>query len=288
MENTTPREGALHMSGHVGAFHVLACVLVALALVTPGCSQSDSPDNRASGQAGAEADALPPDLQASPPSDESGVKLATAESRIRPPQDAAGEPDDAEPAPSDHKRPEPPAKLPLAQTPLPLDSVDAADLKMPKVILTEQHAATCRLGVGDTFPDFELADLEGRKQKFSQLLGDKLTLAVFWNGLEPIALEELADLARYYQPRFGDLGLAIVAINTGDDAQLAGELAQQAGAQFAVLSDADGAAFHHVATEKVPRTYLLDPSGTILWFDLEYSATTRRDMVEAIRYSLAH
>ena len=153
--------------------------------------------------------------------------------------------------------------------------------------LTEQHAATCRVGVGDPFPDFELPDVEGQQQSLSQLSGDRLTLVVFWNAAEPTALEELADLARYHQPRFGDRGLAIVAVNTGDDAQLAGELAQQAGAQFAVLSDADGSVFEQVATEKIPRTYLLDPSGTILWFDMEYSTTTRRDMVEAIRYSLA-
>jgi hypothetical protein len=36
----------------------------------------------------------------------------------------------------------------------------------------------------------------------------------------------------------------------------------------------------------LPRTYLLDSSGKILWFDLEYSRSTRRELNQAIRYVL--
>jgi hypothetical protein len=32
----------------------------------------------------------------------------------------------------------------------------------------------------------------------------------------------------------------------------------------------------------MPRTYLLDPTGKILWFDVEYSRSTRRDLSEAL------
>jgi hypothetical protein len=42
-----------------------------------------------------------------------------------------------------------------------------------------------------------------------------------------------------------------------------------------------------VASEKLPRTYLLDASGKILWFDIEYSRTTRQQLLSAIRFSLA-
>ena len=31
--------------------------------------------------------------------------------------------------------------------------------------------------------------------------------------------------------------------------------------------DADGRVFAKVATEKLPRVYLLDPAGKVLWFD---------------------
>ena len=52
------------------------------------------------------------------------------------------------------------------------------------------------------------------------------------------------------------------------------------------LVDADRAYFRQVATEKLPRTYLLDRNGKILWFDLEYSRSMRRELQNAIQYYL--
>ena len=131
-----------------------------------------------------------------------------------------------------------------------------------------------------------MPNLEGEKHSLTELFGPKLTLVVFWNARQSTGLEELSDLNRYHLPRFGDKGLAVVAINTGDQTQLASELATHSGASYPVLSDADGAALQQVATGKLPRTYLLDPAGRVLWFDLEYSPTTRRDLASAIRVSL--
>jgi peroxiredoxin len=134
-----------------------------------------------------------------------------------------------------------------------------------------------------------LPDTSGAAKTLAELAASgKLALVVFWNEKEPNAREQLADLAKYHQPRFADEGLTIVAINTGDPPQRAAEVAKEAGAAFPVLCDADGAVFRQVATGKLPRSYLVDPAGKILWLDLEYSATTRRDMVQAIRFALAN
>jgi hypothetical protein len=53
-----------------------------------------------------------------------------------------------------------------------------------------------------------------------------------------------------------------------------------------MLLDAEGKALDAVATEKLPRTYLLDASGQILWFDIEYSESTRRELKNAIVWHL--
>jgi peroxiredoxin len=259
-------------------------IAAAVALVISGCGQSVSlKDDQAAASASTDAT---PDGASVDAADGSAVKVASAESRIRPDRDAAESRSDGEPAVIPEGQA--PAPIAEAEAPLPLDDVATADLKMPKVQLTEEQAAMCRVNVGDAFPEMKLPDPAGQPQALADLQGEKLTLVVFWNGTQPTAREQLADMARYYQRRFGDKGLAIVAINTGDPPQLASELAAQAGAKFTVLCDADGAAFKQVATEKIPRSYLLDASGTIVWFDLEYSPTTRRDMAQAIRFGLAH
>ena len=52
------------------------------------------------------------------------------------------------------------------------------------------------------------------------------------------------------------------------------------------LVDSDSKLFLQFATARVPRTYVLDKDGKILWFDIEYSQSTRRDLANALTYFL--
>jgi hypothetical protein len=61
---------------------------------------------------------------------------------------------------------------------------------------------------------------------------------------------------------------------------------QKVDAKFDNLLDSNGALFAKVATENIPRTYLLDSQGKILWFDWEYSRSTRRDLERGIKFVL--
>ena len=159
---------------------------------------------------------------------------------------------------------------------------------MPQVSLTHGLAETCRVQVGDNLPDLQLDDLEGHQQSLAKLYGAKLTVVLFWNGTKPTALDELRDLGPDVLNRFSGNGVAVVGVNTLDNPQSARELVGQAGARYPNLSDPQGEAFKQVATTKVPRTFLVDAQGKILWFDLEYSRSTRRELVQAIRYRLTH
>ena len=84
----------------------------------------------------------------------------------------------------------------------------------------------------------------------------------------------------------GKHGVNVVAINEGDAAESVRQLAEQAGAEFPILLDADGAAYNSVAAAKLPRTYLLDKTGKILWLEIEYSRSTRRELQNAILWHL--
>jgi peroxiredoxin len=75
-----------------------------------------------------------------------------------------------------------------------------------------------------------------------------------------------------------------VAVKCSRDA--ASALAKKTGAKFTILLDETGKAYAAVGTDYLPRTYLIDSTGKILWLDLEYSATTRRQLNEAIRHVL--
>jgi hypothetical protein len=82
---------------------------------------------------------------------------------------------------------------------------------------------------------------------------------------------------------FKESGVAVAGIGVSESAESVAAALEQAGAAFPNLLDADGKAFAMVGSERLPRTYLLDPQGKVLWFDIEYSLSTRRELHQALR-----
>ena len=163
--------------------------------------------------------------------------------------------------------------------------------EVPEVHLTEADLATCLVGVDDVMPDDTLVDLDGNPQRLGDLFGEKLTVVFFWAAGDSLyskmaATAALEDLAKDIAEPFSEKGVRVVGVNVRDEPQLAGEHVSQAEATFVNLVDPEGAFFSRVATEKLPRLYLLDAAGKILWFDFQYSRTTRRDLLQAIQVEL--
>jgi hypothetical protein len=93
----------------------------------------------------------------------------------------------------------------------------------------------------------------------------------------------LADIGPDVIEPFGKSGVSVVGIVVKTPAEDSLASLEEAKAQFPNLHDADGQAFAKVGSEKLPRTYVLDPQGKILWFDIEYSLGTRRDLNQTLR-----
>jgi len=164
----------------------------------------------------------------------------------------------------------------------------AVDAAMPEVRLPEMLKETCVVGVGDLMPDAPLDVLGGEQQQLSSQLGPRLTVMFFWESDNLYAQDELRDLTGDVVEAFGDEGVRVIGINVGDSAETAAAAVEAAEAAFPNFLDPEGEYFAKVATEKLPRTYLLDSAGRVLWFDLEYSLTTRRQLKQAVKVALSH
>jgi peroxiredoxin len=164
---------------------------------------------------------------------------------------------------------------------------DDTPAAMPRVLMSEGHAATCLVKVGQTLPDVTLADLNGHEQQLSKLMGDRLTVVVLWSSANVHAQSELSDLAVEVASPMAARGVRVVGISERDTASRAKESAEKAGVSFPILIDAEGKYFGQLATEWLPRTYLLDGAGKILWLDIEYSRITHHDLMQAIRFALS-
>lgn len=170
-----------------------------------------------------------------------------------------------------------PQPTPVGKPAAPAPSVP----QIPKVALTEKLVATCKVKVGDRLPETTaLAGLDGKP--LSQLFGPKATVVLFWTTASPYALQALEDLGADVAAAYGSTGVAVIGINVKDPAESAQKAVQSAGVQYPQLRDPQGDYFGLVATEGLPRLYLLDSTGTIRWFDVQYQESTRQDLLQAL------
>jgi peroxiredoxin len=161
---------------------------------------------------------------------------------------------------------------------------DGPTPKVPKVALTKREDGLCKVKVGDDMPAISLPQIGGSDSaKLSELLGKSATVVVFWKSDRRMALEELADLGTDVVEPYAKDGVTVVGIAVNESETSAPEALTKAGAKFTNLLDAEGKAFAQVGNEKLPRTYVLDADGKIVWFDIEYSLTTRRELHAALR-----
>jgi len=158
--------------------------------------------------------------------------------------------------------------------------------KMPEVKMPETLLETCLVKVGDRMPEAELADLRNKRVSLRSLLGKKLTVVLFWNSENLYATQALEYAGLEVAEPFGKKGVGVIGVDVKDTPEAARKAVADAGAKYVNLLDPEGRYFSKVATEKIPRVYLLDASGKILWLDIEYSASTRRDLDRAIKFAL--
>jgi peroxiredoxin len=163
---------------------------------------------------------------------------------------------------------------------------------IPKVVLSDALRTSCVIKVGDTMPEAELPDPAGKTHALESLYGQKLTVVSIWtNGATPrshtVARASLHDLMKDIVQPFGKKGVKVIGINIGDANEAVQQQVTQAGVSFPILLDPKGDYLAKVAKDKkMPRTYLLDAGGRVLWFDVEYSRSSRQELVQSIRVVL--
>ena len=159
--------------------------------------------------------------------------------------------------------------------------------QMPEVALTEAHAATCLVKVGDKLPLAALPDLAGEAKPLEEHFGEKLTVVLFWTATDRYSAFALSDMAGKVQKPYADRGVRVVAVNVADPVEDARQEADKLGGAIVMLGDPERKLFGQVATEGALRPYLLDAEGKILWFDIGYSRSTRATLLAAIDFVLS-
>jgi len=153
---------------------------------------------------------------------------------------------------------------------------------VPKVLLTAEHAALCKVQVGDVFPGFELPQIGSGPTKISTFAGAKATVVLFWTPSHWMSRAALTDIANDVAAKARDSTIGVIGVAESPTAEAAQEAMTQAGAKFTQLLDASGYGLAQVGADALPRVYVLDASQKIAWFDIEYSEATRRELQQTL------
>lgn len=175
-----------------------------------------------------------------------------------------------------------PAKTPPRHTAQKVVAPEPSTLTIPPVRLSTLHATWCVAKVGDSFPLVELPRLGGPKTKLSTLYGKQATVVVFWRADRWMSQMALQDLVYFVSEKYDSQEIAVVGIAVRQPAGAAQRLLNQAKATFPQLLDTRGSALAQVGSVALPRLYVLDSEGQIVWFDIEYSESTRRELEKTL------
>ncbi|WP_145249615.1 redoxin family protein [Aeoliella mucimassa] len=168
---------------------------------------------------------------------------------------------------------------------------DTAAGGVPKVLLSDQHQEMVKIGVGDKFPEVTLppAAAGGESAPMVKQFGQQVTVVGVFSRDGAMAKTMLRDLQfdinKQYNalnPGAGMANVLPVAIATGLTQDQATQTASAASFEGTLLLDGDGTATAALGTGRMPRIYVLDSKGSVVWFDIEYSSSTRREMQQAV------
>ncbi|MFM7846379.1 MAG: redoxin domain-containing protein, partial [Planctomycetota bacterium] len=179
-----------------------------------------------------------------------------------------------------------PAKLVPSRKARPLAAPDEP-IRQPVMAISDYHRATSVLALGDKLPDFELPDLHGDSHTRRSLLTQPLTVIVFWNAAASSSREQFTRLPQEIWDRFGDARVATLAVHVGPAEAEVEKLSAASAVEFPVLLDVEKTLYSQVAKSRLPRTLLVNQAGEVLWMDLEYSRSMRRELVNAIYFHLS-
>ena len=153
------------------------------------------------------------------------------------------------------------------------------------MLLSAGHRKLCLVNVGDRLPPIELPQLNGDLRELVSFQGNRATIVLFWHSdrwMAQGALNDLSVLAR----RWANKRVALVGIACGQTAESVRAHRSAAEATFPQLIDTDDHAYSRISPAtgptSPPRIFVLDAEGKIVWFDIEYSEATRRELRQAI------
>jgi peroxiredoxin len=137
---------------------------------------------------------------------------------------------------------------------------------------------------GQACPTFKCTPLDGKELDLKKLRGKVVLVSFFTTNCEP-CIEELVPLENIWK-KFKDKKFAMLAVGRGHENKDLSEFAKQRKVSFPLVSDPKQKIYALFATMHVPRNYLIDAKGNIVFQSVGYDESEFASMIEIIQQEL--
>ena len=152
-------------------------------------------------------------------------------------------------------------------------------------VVQDDIAQTTLINEGDKAPDFTVEMLDGSKIKLSSLRG-KVVLINFWATWCPPCRQEMAHLQKGVIDHFAGKDLVVIPISRGETRATVESFIQKMGYTFPVGLDHDKSIYLKYATNYVPRSFVIDREGKVVYVAVGYDEVVAEEINAAINASL--
>ena len=135
--------------------------------------------------------------------------------------------------------------------------------------------------MGSPAPDFVLKSMKGPNLRLSEFRGE-VVLVNFWARWAGDSREEMPALNRI-NSTYSRAGLVVLGVSVDEDAQRAGEFADDMRVEYPILFDTRSDVGRDYSIRKMPVTILIDRSGVVRYVNNGFKRGDDRAYLDQIR-----
>lgn len=139
--------------------------------------------------------------------------------------------------------------------------------------------------VGDTSPLFTVKMFDGDEVSIADLKG-KVVLIQFWATWCPPCREELSVVEKEIIERFEGKEFVYLPISREDTYEKIKEFREEFGYTFPMGMDPDRSIYSQFAVQTIPRNYILNKEGKVVFTEKGYSEELMKEMIQKIEEEL--
>ncbi len=141
---------------------------------------------------------------------------------------------------------------------------------------------TTRVQPGEKVPDFTAYTIDGKKVKLSQFRGKVVLINFFTTWCGP-CLREMTELEKEIWQPYRDKGLVVLAIGREETRDKLVPFRDEKKLTFTILPDPDRKIFSQFATQYIPRNFLIDRKGQLIYSNIGYTREGFASLREHVR-----